>query len=190
MAFASVISRWSSWWAVLAAGAASSAALLVGCARCPYESRCNGNVLEVCTVGVDQMFGDPSYASTPCEGVNPVCVDAPSGRSLCARAASAPCADASVTRCDTPDVAVRCEEGFEVAEDCATDENSCVTLPSRSRCARAPVTTCDVERQASVCEDATHLLSCVDGLLTRRDCSLRAGDCTPAPNGSTAYCSQ
>jgi len=173
--------------------AALAALHLTACASCPFEERCNGNVLEVCSLGVDQMFGDPSYSSSPCEDPNPVCVATGSGSAQCAVAADATCADGTPDRCEAQARAVRCLSGYEVAEACAPDGNDCLMVDSAAHCAIGPARTCDRETYDNSCEDSVHLLYCINGLVTRKDCSLdKPGVCAPnTPKDQyeqTAYC--
>jgi len=143
---------------------------LLACASCPYEQQCNGNKLEVCDLGVDQMFGDPSFFSEDCEAPNTVCVQTGSRTAQCVMAADATCDARQPGRCSSDGLAISCKAGYEVASDCSRDGNDCLIVDQRARCAVAPAVACDREVYDNSCEDDTHLLYCADGLVARMDC--------------------
>lgn len=171
----------------------AAALQLLACASCPYDQRCNGNKLESCELGVDQMFGDPSYTTQDCEDPNAVCVETGARTAQCVMSAEAKCGPASADRCSADGLAVTCSDGYEVATDCAPDGNECLIVDLRARCAVLPATSCDQDSYDNSCEDDYHLLYCQNGLVTRKHCSVSSpGKCEPhQPKDQyeqTAYC--
>lgn len=148
-----------------------STPLLPGCPECEYDSRCDGAAVKTCSLGVDQVAGDPERGRIPCEGENPVCVNLDRRTAQCVREGSPRCDAADFEeRCDG-DVVVRCIDGYEVAEDCPADGNVCDVSPEAgARCAYPPLESCDPAEYAQAC-DGTGLLSCESGVVKRRDCA-------------------
>ncbi len=175
-------------------GLIAASLLLSGCARCPYQQRCNGNVLETCSLGVDQLVGKPSYAKVACANPNPVCQETVEGEAECVMPEAPPCDSGTAPRCDAPERAVHCVSGYQAATDCAADDNACVEVSGNALCARGPATACDPKTYRNTCEDAGHLLYCEHALVTRQSCDHeRAGNtCVPhVPRDAfeqTAYC--
>ena len=158
----------------------AAALVLGGCARCPYDQRCNGNVLEVCSLGVDQMVGSPSYSASTCADPNPVCQATSDRGAACVMPQAPKCDSNFVPQCATGELAVHCEGGYQVATNCTVDDNACVATEGRARCARTPITSCSAKTHRNSCEDATHLLYCREELVARQDCSNEPTKvCTP-----------
>jgi hypothetical protein len=112
----------SSPWQILRALLRSAPGLLClgcittsGCNDCDFtEKRCNGNVVEECG-GTDQFIGR-SISRTPCEGLNPRCVETAEEQAFCATSAETHCTPPA-SRCDG-NIQLACHGGFEVAQDC------------------------------------------------------------------------
>jgi hypothetical protein len=87
-----------------------------GCNDCDFtEVRCNGDVIEQC--GHTDQFIGRSVMLTPCEGLNPRCVQADPDHAFCARSNQPGCATPT-NRCDGDQNRIECKSGFEVATDC------------------------------------------------------------------------
>jgi hypothetical protein len=85
---------------------------------CDFDSRCNGNTLEICGEGADQQV-NRHVSSTPCAGPNAACVEH-DGQALCVHAPATSC-DASFTPACDHSIALACDRDFRfvVAQDCA-----------------------------------------------------------------------
>jgi hypothetical protein len=157
---------------------------LLGCAKeCEYAARCDGNMLQTCSLGVDQMFGS-GESERLCEGVNPVCVEVEEDVAFCARSASATCDDSLVHRCEDDSI-ISCQAGYEVAEDCALNGPDCLIDDGEPVCAQAPLTACVEASYPKHCE-GTSVVSCHEGRVEAFDCDLYepGSRCAPFPNGS------
>ena len=163
---------------------------LAGCPSCPYETKCDGNVLKSCSVGVDQMVGSPAKASRACQDPNPACVSLDERTAQCAMDAASECQPDFVPRCEGG-VVVSCAYGYLVAGDCVGHGNACFELAPGPRCALEPLTDCDPEEFYSRCSGDL-VLSCTGGYLQTQDCGLgeRDGSCEEYENdyGRSAYC--
>jgi hypothetical protein len=87
--------------------------------ECNFYQRCDGNTLELCGGGVDQLIGR-EVQRVPCEAPNPACVELEGGEALCATSAT-PCdVETYVGRCEN-DVAFACNGTWnrEIAMDCS-----------------------------------------------------------------------
>ena len=146
-----------------------SAMFLTGCPNCEYESRCDGDSLKVCSVGVDQLAGDESRGTIPCDGENPVCVDLDRETAQCVRAGQPAC-DADFAEICEGNVAVRCHAGYQVAEDCAAAGNVCAVVAGAALCAFAPLAACDPATHVATC-DGRGELACERGVVSRLDCA-------------------
>lgn len=167
--------------------------LATGCASCPYDQRCDGDTLQICTLGVDQMVGDPGYARLPCEAPNPVCVETGKRTAQCVMPEAPRCDADFAEQCQAGTLAVTCAHGYQVALDCAADDNACLVVEGRVHCALSPATACDSAAYPQSCEDDAHLLHCAGGLVARRDCGNEPrGRCEPhVPQDEyerSAYC--
>ncbi|MFH1807436.1 MAG: hypothetical protein ABIJ09_01730 [Pseudomonadota bacterium] len=162
----------------------------VGCARCPYETQCEGNILKFCTLGVDQLLGDPSTGEMTCTAPNPVCVNLDERTAQCTMTGEADCEDSLEPACVDGSV-VRCASRYRVAEDCAGHGNGCFVVDSAPRCAMDPLTTCDRTQFTSHCAEQS-LITCVDGYETSRLCSHDRAESTcqdySSDAGQSAYC--
>jgi hypothetical protein len=166
------------------------ALLLAGCPSCPYDTRCDGDVLLFCSVGVDQMVGSPSKTSRACVAPNPVCVDLDERTAQCAMDASSACDLEFVPRCEGG-LLVGCTRGKLVAEDCVGHGNACFELAAGPRCAQDPLTACDNQDYTTHCfEDL--IVACTAGYVQIRHCGLDRpnGTCQEYENeyGRGAYC--
>jgi len=163
---------------------------LIGCARCPYETQCEGNVLHMCTLGIDQLVGNPELGERTCEAPNPVCVNLDDRHAQCTMTGQSDCTDALVPACGEGTV-VRCTSGYQVAEDCAGNGNGCFVVDSAPRCALDPPTVCAAQQYVTHCAQGA-LISCVEGYETSRNCAYDvAGEtCQESSSdaGQTAYC--
>jgi hypothetical protein len=163
---------------------------LAGCPSCPYESKCEGDVLKTCSVGVDQVVGSPQRSARACRAPNPVCVTLNEDRAQCAMEAEPGCGAAFAGYC-ADGLRIECSAGYRVAEDCAAHGNTCFELDDGPRCAREPLTVCNPPDIDSRCEGDV-LIACVYGYLKAEDCSLAPEPevCTPFQNdyGRGAYC--
>lgn len=172
---------------------------LPGCPECAYESRCDGAVVKTCSLGVDQMVGDPARGRIPCEGENPVCVNLDRRTAQCVRADAPRCDAAEFTDFCDDGAAVRCVEGYEVADDCAAHGNVCelgdgaASATSEARCVLAPATACDPANYTETC-DGTGLITCEGGVVARRDCAVERPGQTCVVHrsewGRSVYCGQ
>jgi hypothetical protein len=92
------------------------------CNDCDFQGkRCNGAAVERCG-GVDQVIGR-KVRHTLCEGLNPICALDSEGSAECAMAPEHRCTTPGESRCEG-NVRVRCEQGLEVALDCAAVRES------------------------------------------------------------------
>lgn len=115
---------------------------LNGCGNeCSFKEQCNGNVLEICGEGPDQVV-NRKVSSTPCEAPNEVCVEPTEGMAYCARSPQTSCDDTFDGACDGT-VRLMCSpklinpEGaprFVVAFDCADSNQTCVDEGMTARC--------------------------------------------------------
>ena len=164
--------------------------MLAGCPSCPYESRCEGNVLKSCFVGVDQLVGSPAWSESACTEPNAVCVNVDSRSAQCVIDEARRCDDDAEPRCEGGSV-VRCRLGFEVAEDCEGHDNACFELPSGARCAQSPLRPCDAEAFERRCEGG-RVVECQAGYVKSIDCRLNDPNsvCKEYVNdyGRGAYC--
>ena len=79
----------------------------------------------------------------------------------------------------TADFIPRCEDGlvvsclnsYLVAEDCLVDGNSCLELTKGPLCVLEPLARCDAQQFEKYCEQDV-LISCEDGYVHAKDCSL------------------
>lgn len=149
---------------------------LPGCPSCPYNAACEGNVLKTCFVGVDQLVGSPSEGERACAGANPICVTVDEQDALCAIAKERTCAVGAAPRCDGP-LLITCQQGFEVAEDCAAHGNVCGTVLAETFCYKDPVITCAPNSFTPRCE-GTRILQCRNGVEAYEECALRLEDTT------------
>lgn len=151
---------------------ALAGAVLTGCASCPYDQRCDGDQLEVCLLGVDQMFGDPSYSKSACAAPNPVCVETSKRHALCVIAEDQRCDADTPPRCEPEALAVRCERGYAVAEDCTAADNACFVVGAEAHCGVSPPQSCTWDTYRNRCEDDGHLLFCSGGFVARSACGV------------------
>lgn len=140
---------------------------LAACTNCPYESKCDGNTLKTCGVGVDQVVGGPDVIETPCEDPNPVCITVDPSTALCGIDLARTCALGAPPRCEGERL-VTCRDGFEVAEDCLAEDNVCGLADEEARCFEAPLTACD-PTWAPRCDGAQRRW-CLNGYRRRQDC--------------------
>jgi len=120
------------------------AALLVvnACGNeCSFHSQCNGEVLEICGEGPDQVV-NRKVRSVPCEAPNATCVEPVEDYAYCARAPATTCDDTFDESCDgtvrlmcstkliSPEGAPRFVLGF----DCADENQTCVDEGTTTRC--------------------------------------------------------
>lgn len=66
--------------------------------ECSFFERCNGDVLEICGDGADQVVGR-RVNSYPCEGANATCVENTDDSASCVAAPATECDDAFVPTC-------------------------------------------------------------------------------------------
>ena len=110
--------------------------LLIACNNdCSFTERCDGDVLQVCGSGVDQMFGREVH-ETPCADLNPVCVEIDASNAMCAADPATPCdIDTFDATCDG-DVLTACsgvqytesleyDTAYVVMSDCASAGYAC-----------------------------------------------------------------
>ncbi len=155
-------------WAMAFGGLIASATLAVGCTpECTFAARCDGDVLETCHVGVDQMVGSP-ISRHVCEAPNPRCVQAADDVALCVTAAAAAC-DSGYTPACQNDAATKCTSGFVVATDCSLHGPSCVLTTTEAVCAVEPLTSCDAQTHVAQCAGNT-VLRCRDGYVQAEVC--------------------
>ncbi|MDI1481342.1 hypothetical protein [Polyangium sp. y55x31] len=122
--------------------AAATFLVVNGCGNeCSFKEQCNGNVLEICGEGPDQVVNRKVH-DTPCVAPNEVCVEAAEDVAYCARAPQASCDDTFDESCDGT-FRVTCRpkliapEGvprFVVAVDCADSNKTCVDEGMTTRC--------------------------------------------------------
>lgn len=160
---------------------------LYGCPSCPYEEACDGDTLLTCSLGVDQLVGDPEELEIPCEAPNPTCVTVDERNALCAIDEGRTCAPSSAPRCEG-DTLISCKTGFEFAEDCAAAGNVCGEVDGEARCYLEPLTACDVDFSPYCDGDLRG--SCVVGYVELEDCAAR-GDgwtCGESRTPGNPYC--
>lgn len=145
--------------------------ILLACAKpCEFVARCDGTVLETCSLGVDQLFGS-GVSKTDCSTtLNPVCLETATDVAFCTLDDSVTCTEGA-SRCDG-DLAITCNaNGFEVAKDCSTNGPTCVLdADDQALCAIDPAMPCDSDTFESRC-DGDLLITCGDGLLRSRECA-------------------
>ena len=116
-----------------------SLSLLTACGNeCSFHEQCDGNVLQVCGEGADQVFGREVY-ETPCEDLNDVCVEIDDKAAMCAADPATACdLDTHTATCDG-DVLTTCtgvmytqpvdyDTAYEILVDCAADGMTCDEL--------------------------------------------------------------
>ncbi len=150
-----------------------TALLVSGCPNCDYESRCDGDVVKICSMGVDQIAGDASHDRIPCPAESPTCVKLDKSTAECVRPGKPKCGDDFKPRCDG-DLVVVCVSDYEVADDCTRAGNACTMVGEVPVCAMAPVTGCDPTTYVETCEGTTELVCTFEGVVARLDCA--AGD--------------
>jgi len=163
---------------------------LAGCPSCPYDSKCDGDVLKTCSLGVDQIAGKPSKTARACADPNPVCVTLDERTAQCAMDDATECDAEFIPRCEGG-IVVSCANAFLVAQDCVGNGNACFELAPGPLCALDPLTDCDPSEFESYCQGAS-VISCPSGYLQAQDCSLGNPDgaCEDYENdyGHSAYC--
>lgn len=142
---------------------------LLACSKpCEYTARCDGSVLETCSLGVDQLFGSGESETNCPDTVNPVCHSPEPDVAFCTLDDEIMCEEGA-TRCDG-DIAITCNEsGFEVGQDCTTFGPTCVLNEGEAQCALDPVESCDNATYERSCE-GIDLIVCNGGLVTQRVC--------------------
>jgi hypothetical protein len=97
--------------------AAMLSLVLIGCPNCEYSSKCEGNTLVACNVGIDQQFGSEGYNKIPCETPNPICVNTSVNHAMCVMDDANPCDAESQSDCRDGQT-VSCIKSFPVTESC------------------------------------------------------------------------
>jgi len=69
--------------------------------ECSFFERCNGDVLEVCGDGPDQVV-NRKVRSSPCEAPNTICRPSTDDDARCVHASATACDDDTAARCDGP----------------------------------------------------------------------------------------
>ena len=146
-----------------------TALLVTGCPNCEYESRCDGNTLKTCGMGVDQLVGEEGRDSAPCPPENPVCVRLDGRTAQCVRPGKPTCGPDFVARCEG-DVSILCVEGYESGDDCAAAGNVCTSSAGEARCAYPPLAACDPATYVRTCEGDGYL-ECRGDVVLRSDCA-------------------
>ena len=81
---------------------------MLGCAKpCEYVARCDGEVLQTCSLGVDQLFGSGESEVACPTTVNPHCVELEVDHAFCARTEEPSCT-ADEAFCDGDEAGLRC----------------------------------------------------------------------------------
>lgn len=161
---------------------------LTGCPSCPYDSRCEGSTLKTCSVGVDQMVGDPSWSEVECRAPNMFCVATDDDSAQCAMSDETDCAPPFDPMCGSGSV-VTCVAGYRVAEDCSGHGNVCIDRDG-PLCALLPATECDNDEFNSYC-DGDSIIFCGNGYVAAKDCTLNVTDTTCMlyeGDTTSAYC--
>jgi hypothetical protein len=100
------------------------------------------------------------------------------------------CPDAFAPVCGDG-VVISCENGYQVAEDCVVDGNTCQVVEQEARCALEPLTTCDPDSYINHC-DGQKEIRCDRGLVRAEDCAVKdpPQTCTEYRDnyGRYAYC--
>jgi hypothetical protein len=173
---------------------------LVGCGNeCSFNQRCNGNVLETCGEGPDQMF-NRTVSSRECADPNPICVEyGPNlGRARCVREPAELCDENSLQPYCDGNVRVACTRGtsfsgcgdgscppeqegwYITGTDCTQGGPECVETEESAVCARTPPVECDEATYTSSCDGDVTLVICRDGLVSELLCeeglSCQVGD--------------
>jgi hypothetical protein len=166
--------------------------ILEGCPSCPYEESCEGNVLKYCYLGVDQLVGSPDEGSKACASPNPICATVDAQNAVCAIDAARTCTVGAAPRCEAA-LLVSCEQGYDVAYDCALHGNLCATVGATAQCRRDPLVTCVAETHEARCV-GTLIEECRGGVIATRDCAIEyaGGTCktTQTDYGPSTYCMQ
>lgn len=172
--------------APLALALSTVALALQGCPSCPYEEACDGNTLKYCYLGVDQLVGSPEEGERPCEAPNPVCITVDDQRALCGIDSARTCTS-SVARCENG-LRVSCSRGFEFAEDCSLDGNTCGVEAGKAACRELPLIPCEPSWNQRCDGDVRRM--CNNGFVIRQDCSRRGETCRESTNeyGTSAFC--
>ena len=164
--------------------------LITACPTCPYESQCQGNTLNSCWLGVDQLVGDPGEISLVCQSPNPTCVNLDERNALCVMDEAATCEPDLAPYC-SDERAVSCQDGYLVASDCDAHGNGCLFLNGLARCVLEPVVECDPQTLLKYCRNGS-LIQCVGGYVSAEVCALRSppASCVQIESeyGTTAYC--
>lgn len=166
---------------------AVSLLLLAACNEdCKYVSRCRGDdTVQTCRETWADGNQETKEEKTACEAPNPVCVELDSDHARCVSDATERCGDDFAESC-RGDVALRCGQGYVIAQDCADHGNVCVVRGPSALCARPPVTDCDVQTFQERC-DGDVALVCDTGVVERFTCDDRCR-VTSEERGETAYC--
>ncbi|MFW5968403.1 MAG: hypothetical protein ACOCV2_12835 [Persicimonas sp.] len=178
------------------AAIAVGAVLWTGCwtNECRFTERCEGDVRQVCGSGPDHIVGR-KVNDFPCEDPNPECIEyeeRSATKAMCVRGRQIQCdSDAFEESCDG-DTAIRCVEGYEVAEDCSQHGPDCEVVDGHAICVDAPATRCDGDFERR-CEGA-ELVRCsgtdAGPYVTRRDCTKTGATCETSTfdGAETSYC--
>ncbi len=157
-----------------------------GCNECSFWSRCDGDVLEVCGEGPDQVVGR-DIRRFPCEAPNETCATHGDRNQYasCVRAPKVECdVDSFDAYCDS-NVLVDCGAGWEQGRDCTSDGPVCVVGDNGAICAVDPITSCDPETYEVRC-DGLQRYSCTSaGYEKIRTCKL---ECVESETTAAVYC--
>ncbi len=168
---------------------------VTGCGsnQCDFHERCSGNVRQVCGDGPDQMVGREVH-EFPCADPNPVCVEINDGSSTaaqCVQAADSTCEASTFAQSCQDQTAIRCQNGYTVAEDCSSDGPDCAMVDGNARCLMSPATPCTADFQEHCDGDVrVYCRNPSDGYVTREDCTAQSRVCRTQTSGSTGstYC--
>lgn len=181
---------------ILSASIIIVAGLWAGCGtnECSFGERCRADVRQVCGSGPDHIVGR-KINEFPCEDPNPECIEyeeRSSTRAMCVRGEDRECdSDTFEEYCDG-DNAVRCVEGYEIAEDCTYEGPDCKEIDDYALCVDAPASRCDEDFERHCDGDALVRCSGTDDgpYVTRRDCTRIGATCeTSMVDGrESSYC--
>jgi hypothetical protein len=165
---------WSRAASTVLAAALSLALLgLTGCDNeCGFDTRCNGDNLETCGEGPDQIFHRRVHSS-PCSAPNTACVEV-SGEAACVAPTRTACDATFVPRCEGENAVSCASVGYETLTSCDADVQHCIlATPDQepvAACVLASDTRCDETTKARCADEIA--ISCNPrlGYLVGVDC--------------------
>ncbi len=153
--------------AILGLLVATATASMACTTECTFKARCDGDLVETCSVAVDQLVGSP-ISRKPCQAPNPKCVQVEDDVARCVTAEDAVCDKSYIPQC-LNNAATTCTTGFVVARDCTVLGPGCVLNGSEAVCAVDPLVACESDSYVTSCQDNT-VLRCRRGFVQGEAC--------------------